>query len=410
MTKLEVLTTKIKWPRGLAFVDEELHVLARGLHRSDGGPNHKIEDHAGSIFKVDKSIRDQDLSNPGQSVADNGVIVAPPTDAPFYLWDKNAEPKFLDRRTDRPYATLAYEPITKNFFICGYSGIDFRDSENNKSFRKNANDTIHRYSLEKQSWFGVECHNRQVVPEYRLGLWIKDSEVYYPHHDISKNPPPHGFLNGPDGLAAHHPFLFAVAKDNNVLVSYDILNMPDVGFNKNPFLNGKIIKSFGDKKVRVKGIEKTISLLGPSGVAVSETEDGYFVYVSFRTTSKIVRYHVDGATQEFEPIPDLIADFSNADVGKGVDIIDIQFNQAGELFTSTAKLWGVWNVGIPNPQQPFMPDNTLRPTVDLQDLTGSDTKCSNIAFDSDSSLYICSGFKGGSVFVATGYEGETYLA
>ncbi len=403
MVSIEIVTTKIRWPRGLAFAEEELFVLARGLHRKEGGPNPDIEDDAGSIFKVNKSIRKSNPGEPNQKIVNNGELFAPPTDPPFFLWNKRATPKFLDTRTDRPYATLVYEPVTKNFFICGYSGIDFVDSSGRPSFRKNASDTIHRYSLDKSAWFGVECHNRYVVPEYRLGQWINDDGKYYPHHNANDNIPPHGILNGADGLCALYPNLFAVAKDNNVLVNYNISQLKDVGLNENPYLNGSVEKKFGaSHPVRVRGNTEQLYLRAPSGIAIEEIDNGYFVYISFRSSNNIIRYRVDSASNEFESVPDLIADFNSADTGDGVGLIDIKFDASGRLFASTARLGGVWDLGIPNPQKPFYADTTMRPSVDLWDLIAKGIKCSNILFDLNSDMYICSGYGGGTVFVASG--------
>ena len=45
--------TAVPWPRGVRYVDGKLYALARGAHRSAGGPQTDIDDLAGTIFVID---------------------------------------------------------------------------------------------------------------------------------------------------------------------------------------------------------------------------------------------------------------------------------------------------------------------------------------------------------------------
>ena len=54
--RLERVSAGVPWPRGLALVDGEILVLARGRHRRAGGVDHSIEDFTGTIFRIDPEV------------------------------------------------------------------------------------------------------------------------------------------------------------------------------------------------------------------------------------------------------------------------------------------------------------------------------------------------------------------
>lgn len=53
---LQRVTTGVPWPRGIVWHEGKLMVLARGVHRSAGGPQPDIDDLVGAIFEVDLNV------------------------------------------------------------------------------------------------------------------------------------------------------------------------------------------------------------------------------------------------------------------------------------------------------------------------------------------------------------------
>ncbi len=388
VVRLERVSAGVPWPRGLAWVDDELVVLARGRHRNAGGVDHDIDDDTGSLFRVDPNVAEPVV--PGalasEAVRANAQLLAEATGAPFRLPDKSLDPA-ADTLMDRPYCTLIYDPVSRNVFICGYSGVDLPG----KRFRKNATDSILRFDLRTKRWSPVELHDPSVVPKDELDYVV--SNAYYPHHDPATNPAPHGWLNGPDGGTVVGASLYCVAKDNHSLVQYDlgeIRSNPDAGFpSSRPVLGARVLLS------SPKGVQET-ELLGPSAV---EARDGW-LYVGYRTSSVVVRYRLDDAGELVRPVVgELIAVFEpwNAETKRSANVIDLAFNPAGELFVSCSKVGRIWKVGRPDPAAPFYGDDqSERPTsappyVDLATLTGKKTSCGNILFDDLGRLYLCAG-------------------
>lgn len=385
---LERITTAVPWGRGMAIVDGELIILSRGRHRTNGGIDQQLVDHAGTLWKVDPSISEPVIPGEwaGEAVRNNAEVFARPTSPPFHLYDYTTPPED-DTRMARPYCALAFDPQSRNLFVCAYSGAEL-----DTGFRKHATDAVYRYDLRDQNWHVVEQHDHTVVPDDTLGYVV--SNEYYPHHDPATNPPPHGWTNGADGCAAVGNFLYVPAKDNHIVVQYDlddIRNAPDAGPpDSRVILREKITLQY-------PGGEQEVEVLGPSAVAIHDN----FMYISFRTSSIVVRIPLDEHGDCIRR-PDgtiagqLIAVFEPFDAEKqrSGNLYDIDMSAHGELFVSMGTQGRVWRI-TPDPERPFYGnDQTDRPTtappfVDMSQLLGRTACCNNIHVDRDAGyLYI----------------------
>ncbi len=386
--KLERVSAGVPWPRGLAFVDGELIVLARGRHRSAGGVDHSIADRSGSLFRVNPKISEPVVADAiaSPAIASNVEPFALASGYPFRLPDKSKSP-IDDTVMDRPYCTLIYDPASQNFFVCGYSGVDLPG----KTFRKNASDSILRYDRRTDLWSPVEMHDPGVVPPEALDYAV--SNEYYPHHDPATNAAPHGWLNGPDGGCVAGDFLYCAAKDNHLVVQYDLRELrdnPAAGYPASrPVLDSRVVLNTNLGEVETE-------LLGPSAAAVS----GEYLYVGYRTSSVIVRYRLEVDGDLAKPTQgELVAVFEpwSSEAQRSANLIDIAFNSRGELFVSCSKEGRIWRVGVPDPQRPFFGNDQVErrtsapPYADLRALTGKKTSCGNILFDDEDRLYLCAG-------------------
>ncbi|MGE3164650.1 MAG: hypothetical protein AB7O52_07080 [Planctomycetota bacterium] len=381
--QLERVSTAVPWPRGLVLAEGKVVALARGRHRSAGGPDPTLEDHAGTLFVVDPEISEPVVRGGpvGRAVRENGRPWIAPTEPPFRLWRRSAD-TLADEVTDRPYCTLAWDPRSRNFFICGYSGIDV---PGRARFRKNASDSVLRYDLRAQRWFVVESHDPSVVDSHSLTYTVPNT--FYPHHDPRAEDPPHGWLNGPDGAVVAGRFLYVVAKDNSVMVQYDLQGVQqDSGAGAPPSC-----LVLGDRVIIADGEHREAQRV--EGHSALEVWGGY-LYVGFRTTSDIVRFRLLASGDLAEPlVGERVAQFEPYDpaTGKSADLMDMAFNSRGELFVSIARHGQIWNIGRPDPDRVFRPGSGT-PYVDLQGLTDNpDAKSGNIEFDREDRLYICCG-------------------
>lgn len=385
--QLERITTAVPWPRGVRYIDGKLYAVARGVHRSAGGPQADIEDHAGSIFVIDPDVSEPVVVGQpaGAAVRSNGEILAAPSAPPFRAWNR-IMPATADTLTDRPYCMLAYDPASQNLFVCGYSGIDLPKAP---KFRKNATDSVHRFDLRSRAWGVVEAHDPSVVPIEALQSDV-DSR-YYPHHDITQNPPPHGLVNGPCGAVVAGKFLYVGAKDNTALAQYDLSAIRDDPAAPPPPARFIFEGSAGNAEVSVKGGGR-MTLNGTCALAVHDQH----LYVAFRTTSQIIRFRLrdDGAIEQ--PLEaELIAQFSRYDpVKKGgsANIYDLAFDAEGRLYVSPGYDGAIYRF-TPDPNRIFDAEKVdYEPYVDLEALVGAN-KSGNICFDDAGNLYICCGQK-----------------
>jgi hypothetical protein len=388
-TRLERVSTAVPWPRGVRYWNGKLLVLARGVHRSAGGPNPEIPDLAGHIFTVDPDVHEPVVKGkaPGEAVRKNATVLAVPTNPPFHLWNREL-PSTSDTLTDRPYCMLVADEPSRNLFVCGYSGIDLPRP---RKFRKNATDSILRYDLRNRKWHVVDQHDPGVVPKSELEKCV--APHYYPHHDPAENPPPHGLVNGPCGAVIAGHYLYVGAKDNTALAQYDLTEIrrnPDA-----PPPPARYIFHRSDWKdnvfVEVKGHGNTYV----EGTCALAVRDGY-LYVAFRTTSQILRFPLESDGDVVRPLTgELIALFTPYDPkkkGGSANIYDMTFDRRGRLYVSPGYDGSVYCF-TPDPGRIYdARDGYATPYVDLMKLVGA-KKSGNICFDPDGNLYICSGKK-----------------
>lgn len=369
---VERVTTKAPFPRGLVLLDGVLYVLSRGRARDTGGVSGEIDDMAGTIWRVDPTIVEP-ITQPGTpEVADNGVIFAAPTSPPFQLFDRTASPPTLDRWTDRPYCTLRYHAPTKSFYLCAFSGIDKPRQPGQRPFSKNLTDALLRYDTRTNRWYEVERHTIEAGGAY-------------PHHDPTRNQPPHGWLSGPDNCLALGHWLYAVAKDNNVLVRYDLRALesdPEAGPPPSELIFGAEIEIAGQGKRHV---------FGHSMLAAH----GEFLYVGFRTTSEVIRLKLlpDGTLQT-PLVAELVAQFEpwNPDTGKSANLTDMDIDAQGRVYVISAEPSRVFRF-TPDPRRVFDAGHAdAKPWADLAAITGNPRmKSENVLVGPDGTVFVTAG-------------------
>jgi hypothetical protein len=375
---IERVTTVVPFPRGLAMVDGRMFVLARGRVRDAGGVSAAVNDRAGTIYVIDPDIG-QPIDQPevSEAVRTNGRIFAEPTEPPFKLWNRDSTPPEADRETDRPYCTLRWHAPTRSFYICGFSGIDLKQAEapGSPSFSKNCSDVILRYDLrsgDSGAWHEVERHHLHAGGTY-------------PHHDPAFFPPPHGWLNGPDNILPVGQSLYAAAKDNSLLVRYDLTALAaDASAGYPP---SEVIFN---ERIRIEGAG-TKRLYGPSALA---ERDGW-LYIGYRTTSQVIRLRLDEDGTPQRPIrAQLVATFDPYDpaTGTSANITDITFDSRGWLYVLSAN-GGLVHRFLPNPRTVHdARGGRARPWLHLGERTGKPKiKCENLFIDSRDRLFITSG-------------------
>jgi hypothetical protein len=311
------VSTAVPFPRGLVLLDDQLYVLARGRVRESGGVDGGIDDRAGTIYRVDPSVAEPIsravVSGP---VRNNGGVFAEPTEPPFKLFDRTAVPATRDRETDRPYCTLRYDPVSRNFFICAFSGID-KPEGGGSVFSKNTHDAVMRFDTRTKTWHDVERHHLEAGGTY-------------PHHDPSSHPPPHGWLNGPDNCLVVGHWLYCVAKDNSLLMAYDLREIAE-----SPRAGPPDARWILDSNLTIRG-EGLGQFHGHSMLA---ERDGY-LYIGYRTSSVIARIPLGEDKLPLQPIVgELIAMFDPYDprTKKSANLTDMAFGPDGDLYVISAQ-------------------------------------------------------------------------
>ena len=371
---VERVTTAVPFPRGLQLVDGDLYVLARGRVRESGGVSGDIDDKAGTIYKVDPDIAEPlagDQISP--KVRTNGQVFAAPTSPPFKLFDRTANPPTRDRETDRPYCSLRYDPATKSFYVCAFSGIDKSAYGKGSTFSKNTADAVFRYDTRTSKWYEVERHSLEAGGNY-------------PHHDPAAAKPPHGRLNGPDNCLVVGRWLYCVAKDNSLLARYDLDEIA-----KNPDAGPPQSRWVLDDKVNIKG-RGVMSLQGHSMLAYCG--DGY-LYIGYRTSSAIVRIPLDTDGLPKQPIVgEMLAQFDPYDpaMRTSANLTDMVFGPDGSLYVVSAQPSRIYRI-IPDPNHVFDGRTGQSPAwADMAQLTGNPKmKSENVLVDELGRLYVTSG-------------------
>lgn len=369
---IQRVSTVAPFPRGLAESDGKLYVLCRGRVRDAGGVSADIDDQAGTLYVMDPDIGEPVASEVGEAVRTNGRVLARPTEPPFRLWDRTAAPPETDRTTDRPYCVLRYHGPTHSLYFCAFSGIDKPNRPGASSFSKNLSDGLLRYDLRTKRFYEIERHNMEAGGSY-------------PHHNTSHHPPPHGWLNGPDNCLAVGNSLYAVAKDNNVLVRYDLSKLVD-----DPEAGAPASELILGERMTIRGLGE-VSLHGHSALATF----GDYLYVGFRTSSVVVRIPLDDAGLPVRPIVgELVARFRPYDPveRKSADVTDIAFDGEGRLYVINAKPARIHRF-TPDPRRVY--DATapgVEPWADLAAATGNPRmKIEALMVDERGRVFVSSG-------------------
>lgn len=370
---IERVTTKPPFPRGLQLVDGKLYVLCRGRVREYGGVSAAVEDQAGTLYVVDPGVAEAYAGgDPGAAVRENGAVLALPTDPPFQLWDRAASPPTSDRETDRPYCGLTFHAPTRSFYLCAFAGVDKPEAKGQSTFSKNLTDAILRYDLRTEKWYEVERHDIE-----KGGL--------YPHHDPARAKPPHGWLNGPDNCLALGDWLYAVSKDNSLLVRYDLRALaadPEAGAPPSTFVLGQDVTVQRGEKLRIEGH----SALG--------YHDGW-LYVATRTSSHVVRVKLDDALLPVQPTQvELVALFDayDAETKKSANLTDMTIDRQGNVYLVAAKPSRIFRFR-PDPAHVYdARGGKQEPYFDLAELTGNpQMKSENALVDEQGRVYVTSG-------------------
>jgi len=370
--RIERVSTRVPFPRGLALVEGKLYVLCRGRVRQYGGVDAGIDDQAGSLYELDPGVAQPIEEEISEAVRTNGRVLARPTAPPFRLFDRTAQPPTEDRETDRPYCTLRWHEDARSFYICAFSGID-KDSRLVNNFSKNRTDAVLRYDLRTGRWHEIERHDIEAG-----GL--------YPHHDPERSAAPHGWLEGPDNCLVVEDGLYVVAKDNSCLVRYDLSALADDP-NAGPPESEWVLGS----ELYVEGHGRR-TFLGHSALA---HHDGW-LYVAFRTTSEIVRIRLDAEGLPQKPIrAQLIARFQpwDAEARTSANLTDIMLDSEGRLYVLSAQPARVHRF-TPDPRRVYDARDPERANawLDMAALTDNPKmKSENILIDGSGRLYITSG-------------------
>lgn len=370
--QVDRVTTAVPFPRGLVWRDGKLYVLARGRVREAGGADGAIDDQAGTIFEVDPEIAEPITHKEvSQRVRGNGKVFATPTSPPFHLLDRSLRPATRDRETDRPYCALRFDHASRNFFLCAFSGID-KAGDQPGYFSKNLHDAILRFDTRVKQWFTVERHD------------IEKGGIY-PHHGPDTNPPPHGWLNGPDNCLVVGRWLYAVAKDNSLLVRYDLSAIRDRHDAPPPPSHWVM-----DSGIALEG-RGWQRHYGHSMLAL---RDGY-LYIGYRTSSTIVRIKLGDDDLPVQPmVGQLIAQFDpyNETTRKSANLTDMAFGPKGDLHVISAQPSRVYRF---RPHAGAVYDgrtDAAPPWADLSMLTDNPRmKSENILVDDAGRVYVTSG-------------------
>jgi hypothetical protein len=388
---LERVSSAVPWPRGIVWLDGQLAVLARGRHRSYGGPAPEVQDLEATLFLIDPEVREPFVAGQPASerVAQNGRVLTSPDPAVVHIYDRSKPPleNFL---MSRPFCTMKYDAVSRNLIFCGYSGVDLSGEGGGPTFRKNATDALYRYDLRTGTWGVIEMHDADSVPREEQTHVVSNER--YPHHDPQTNAPPHGWLNGPNGCEVAGRWLYAVGKDNHALARYDL--EPIRRDPASPPPPSELVLE-DEIDVRINGELRRIPMHGHSAV----TAHGDYLYLASRTSSLVVRFPIGPEGDLVRPIVgELIAEFEpySKETKRSADLWEMVASADGELFITTSRDGLLWRFR-PDPAVPFDGDNRRadgptanRPWIDAKQMTGNKrATISNLTFAPDGSIYFC---------------------
>lgn len=372
------VSTAVPFPRGLVLREDGLYVLARGRVRDSGGVNVAIDDRAGTLWKVDPAVSEA-IDEQTQAVARNGHVIAEPMSPPFNLLDRSLDFASEDDLTDRPYCGLRWHEGTQSFYICAFSGIDLSAADpaaaESGSFKKNFADGVLRYDTRTGKWSEIERHDPA-------------AGAAYPHEGERL---PQGWVKGPDNLLPVGDTMLVVAKDNSRLIAYDLRPLKD-----DPAAGPPRGREVLGETVWIDGKPRTV--LGHSGLAY---RDGW-LYLSFRTTSEIIRVpvtnHQAGELAVDPKRAELLALFDPFDPAGGkqsANLTDIDIGPDGDVYVVSAYPARIFRF-TPDPgnvhDSRTGSDVPSRPWVNLAEVTGNPTmKSENVIVAPDGRVFVTSG-------------------
>ncbi len=358
------VTSKIPFPRGLALVDldrdgaDELYVLSRGRVRGSGGADGRIDDRAGTIWRVDPAT--------GET-----TVFAEPTSPPFKLLDRTLNRPRDDRQTDRPYCTLRWHEPTRSFYLCAFSGVDLPADGDAKAaetgyFSKNYTDAVLGYDVDDRRWFEVDRHD----PQFDADFPGADSR---------------GWVKGPDNLVAIDDTLIVAAKDNNCLVAYDLAG------NQPP----RVVLGETVRLANRGGVARTVR--GHSALGIRDD----WLYVAFRTSGEVIRVPIlhehgeDGRSLVHLDVDaaELLAEFQpwNPATGASANITDLSIGPDGDVYVVSAMPARIYRF-TPNPANIRDFTNGRGAWFDLAAHTGNPrSKSENVLVAGDGTVYVTSG-------------------
>ena len=361
------VSSVVPFPRGLVLKDDGLYALARGRVRDSGGVNVGLDDRAGSLWKLDATVASP-LDQLG-GAATNGEVFAEPTSPPFKLLDRSLPRALDDRATDRPYCGLRWHEASKSFYLCAFSGIDIGASDpaaaEAGSFRKNYTDAVLRYDTRTKQWSEVARHDAADATDYD------------------------GQPKGPDNLLVVGDALIVCAKDNSKLLAYDLT--PYVA---DPHAAPPVGREILGEHVTVDGVDRNV--LGESGLAY---RDGW-LYVSFRTTSEVIRLPVtDDAPASFAVDKDraqYLAQFDpfvRESKKPSANLTDIDVGPDGDVYVISAHPARVYRFTPRDGKTfDFQTDGGEKPWCDLAAITGNPSmKSENLIVADDGRVFVTSG-------------------
>jgi hypothetical protein len=202
--------------------------------------------------------------------------------------------------------------------------------------------------------------------------------------------------NGACGAAIAGRYLYLCGKDNTSLVQYDldeIRKNPDAGA-----ANARYIWHRASPKDDVFIQTRNHGNMYVEGTCGAIAHGGY-LYVTFRTTSQLIRIPIDKNGDVVRPIvAEYLAQFDPYDnvlYGGSADIFDIAVNSKGEIFVSCNARGSAWRIR-PDPSKVMdcTKNSKETPYVNLRKLTDHEkSTCGNMIFDPQDNLYICTGNK-----------------